>query len=1029
MFTTLGSSWRRSVLRTVWMGCSLLVILYSVAVLTHVAWMGTIGVRCMFGTKVEEVIPSDYDWRDARPEIGDSLLSIGSISIRERSYGDYIRALRSLNAKVGETINVQWRDALTLDRHTARVLVQYPPSWTYYRSCVWFLQELLIFAIGARVFWKRPEDASAQLFFAVCIFTVGAFMGGYHWTEIVAEPALIYPFALFAVFVPVVNLHFFLVFPRRNPVLQRHKRWVLGALYGISTTYLLALWASMLSARWMSLRQGIAQARAAFQLLQGLALGYIGLSVFIFGLCILCLVLSYRNARTRGERNQVQWILLASLIAVVLIAYILVQVWNDPANLGRGHTAWPMFGVSLLYTMAYAFSITRYKLMQVEEIINRSAVYFAFSVTAGLIYSGVLLISGKLIGDQLFSTHSTSRGAIAAALSVIVVLILSEVARGRFQRVIDRQFFREKYKFDRAMQKMRLAVESLIDRVTVGRRLLEAAAEVLRLEWGALYLGDGPGRPLQLVASHGPSPDELSLADDHPLVARLRETSTVRLSHTPVQNGAPDPATDAMIALGGEAATALGGDGHLAGLLILGPKRSGMPYEIEEMAFLGALSSVATLVLHSADIHQTLESLNQELRGKVEKIAEQQRRILILQDQLKDRAERDREGSGQSVEKSTSMHSLEAPGEGDLVYFDAIKGSSAAVRTMIGMARKIAATHSAVLIRGESGTGKELVAAAIHQASPRANRPFVKLHCAALSQSLLESELFGHVKSAFTGADRDRVGRFEQANGGTLFLDEIGDINLEVQTKLLRVLQEMSFERVGSSQPISVDVRIIAATHQDLEALIRAGRFREDLYYRLNVICLHAPALRERREDIFELAVFFLNLHAQRTGTRVTHLDPEAVDALVAYDWPGNIRELENVLERVVVLADGPAVTLADLPPELRQPARRRLRPRLPASVITSGATSSAATRDGASPAPRSTAVSHPSPAATATDWGASVVDSLPGEDWNAEFLAYERQRLIDALSEASGSKSVAARSLGMPRSTFCSKLKKHGIV
>ena len=157
------------------------------------------------------------------------------------------------------------------------------------------------------------------------------------------------------------------------------------------------------------------------------------------------------------------------------------------------------------------------------------------------------------------------------------------------------------------------------------------------------------------------------------------------------------------------------------------------------------------------------------------------------------------------------------------------------------MARKVASSPSAVLIRGESGTGKELMAAAIHHASPRATRPFVKVHCAALSQNLLESELFGHVKGAFTGADRDRMGRFEQAHSGTLFLDEIGDINLEVQTKLLRVLQEMSFERVGSSQPISVDVRILAATHQDLEELMRTGRFREDLYYRLNVICLQIP--------------------------------------------------------------------------------------------------------------------------------------------------------------------------------------------
>ncbi len=259
---------------------------------------------------------------------------------------------------------------------------------------------------------------------------------------------------------------------------------------------------------------------------------------------------------------------------------------------------------------------------------------------------------------------------------------------------------------------------------------------------------------------------------------------------------------------------------------------------------------------------------------------------------------------------------------------------------MIAVARKVAASPSAVLIRGESGTGKELLAEAIHAASPRAARPFVKVHCAALSQSLLESELFGHVKGAFTGADRDRIGRFEQANGGTLFLDEIGDINLEVQTKLLRVLQEMAFERVGSSQPVKVDVRILAATHQDLEALIRAGRFREDLYYRLNVIPLRTPALRERREDIFELAVFFLGRHARRIGKPVAHLDDEAVEALVAHDWPGNIRELENVIERAVVLADGsaPAVTAATtsaVPECVRHPGRSGRPPhRPPASSL-----------------------------------------------------------------------------------------------
>ncbi len=409
----------------------------------------------------------------------------------------------------------------------------------------------------------------------------------------------------------------------------------------------------------------------------------------------------------------------------------------------------------------------------------------------------------------------------------------------------------------------------------------------------------------------------------------------------------------------------------------------------------------------------------------MDKIAEQQRRILILQDQLRDRAGREREAAGHAAGSADVEPSLETDGEP--AVFGAIKGSSAAVRKMIGMARKVAASPSAVLIRGESGTGKELLAAAIHQASPRAARPFVKVHCAALSQSLLESELFGHVKGAFTGADRDRVGRFEQANGGTLFLDEIGDINLEVQTKLLRVLQEMSFERVGSSQPITVDVRILAATHQDLESLIRAGRFREDLYYRLNVICLHIPALRERREDIFELAVYFLNLHAQRTGKPVTHLEPEAVEALAAYDWPGNIRELENVLERAVVLADGPAVTVDDLPPELRKTGRRGPRPRLPASLAAAGSG-----RDLGGHAGGLASSSIPSPPGfagrVASEWDATDSRSAPAEDWDSEFHSYERQRLIDALNEAQGNKSVAARLLGMPRSTFFSKLKKHGI-
>ena len=972
------------------MGFSLVVLLFSLAVLLMVAWMGDIGVRCIFGNEVKEVVSTDYAWATGRPVPGDLILEMGPTKVS--NYSEYIRALRGLSKLVGQSVSVTWWDHHTGEIRSSTAKVRYRPSATYLWSLIWFAQELVIFAIGARVFWKRPYDASARLFFWLCTLTVGAYMGGYHWTEIVVEPALIYPFAAFAVFVPVVSLHFYLVFPRLNPVFASHRRLVLSLLYGIPAIYLGMLWGTMAWSRWLVDFAEEGRVTPILRLLRNLSLGYIGLAVALFGLCVLCVAVSYRRASTRSERNQVQWILLASLIASLLIAYLLRQAWYDPSTFGRDSAAWPMFGVSLLYTVAYALSITRYKLMQAEEFINRGMVYVAFSVTAGLLYSGVLVLSGILFRDQLLTGHQTSRGAMVAGLTVVVVLLVSELARGRFQKAIDRRFYREKYQFDQAMRKMRLAVGSLVDRETLGRRLLEAAADVLRLEWGAIYLVESPGGPLHLASCHGPEPDERTLAADNPLVERLKRVPGLRLPHAVSLAGASDPATDAMIALGGEAASALETDGGLAGLLVLGPKRSGMPYEDEELAFLAALSSVATLALHSAGIQQTLETLNQELRDKVNKITEQKRRILILQDQLTDRSA--------GPDSPQGRRALPLP---DDSVFDQIKGSGRAVRQMIDLTRKVAVSHSAVLIRGESGTGKELVAEAIHAASPRAGGPFVKVHCAALSQTLLESELFGHVRSAFTGADRDRVGRFEQANGGTLFLDEIGDINLEVQTKLLRVLQQMAFERVGSSQTIKVDVRILAATHQDLEALIAAGKFREDLYYRLNVFPLRTPPLRERKEDIFELAVYFLGVHAQRVGKPVTHLDDDAVEALVAHDWPGNIRELENVLERAVVLADGPAVTLDDLPIEIRHPSAPRRR-----SKLALAAAGVSGRRSPASPSTR---------------------PSIDNDDeWDAEVIAFERQRLLDALQEAHDNKSEAARFLGMPRSTFCSKLKKHGL-
>ena len=247
-----------------------------------------------------------------------------------------------------------------------------------------------------------------------------------------------------------------------------------------------------------------------------------------------------------------------------------------------------------------------------------------------------------------------------------------------------------------------------------------------------------------------------------------------------------------------------------------------------------------------------------------------------------------------------------------------IVGSSPAMHRVFEIIEQVAPSRATVLLTGESGTGKELIASAIHQRSNRANKPFIKLHCAALAESLLESELFGHERGAFTGAVARRDGRFQLADGGTLFLDEIGEISPALQVKLLRFLQEHEFERVGSGETIHVDVRVVAATNLDLTAEVARGRFREDLFYRLNVVAVELPPLRDRRSDIPDLATFFLDRCARDNGRPIEALAPETIDLLMAYDWPGNVRELENAIERAVVMAPGPLIEPRHLPASVR---------------------------------------------------------------------------------------------------------------
>ena len=316
---------------------------------------------------------------------------------------------------------------------------------------------------------------------------------------------------------------------------------------------------------------------------------------------------------------------------------------------------------------------------------------------------------------------------------------------------------------------------------------------------------------------------------------------------------------------------------------------------------------------------------------------------------------------------------------------DFLIGDSPALVEIFKIIGRVAGRKSTVLITGESGTGKELVARAIHAHSPRRARPLVSINCGALTETLLESELFGHVKGSFTGAVSDKKGLFEAADGGTLFLDEIGETSKAVQVKLLRVLQEEQVRRVGDTRDIPVDVRIIAATNQDLAALIREGVFREDIYFRLNVIPIHVPPLRERIEDLPKLVLYFLGKYADSGGGHGVEIRPDALIALEGYHWPGNVRELENVVERVVAMNPGAAITAEELP-----------------DFIRTGA-----------------------PLAT------NVVPSISTDGINLEQTVneFEKQLVIKALRLAGGRRSEVVRLLGLTDRTLRYRLEKYGLL
>ncbi len=667
--------------------------------------------------------------------------------------------------------------------------------------------------------------------------------------------------------------------------------------------------------------------------------------MFILGaICAAAIVVAANDYREGAGDRALYWIVgcvatqmaLIVLHASIALAFQLREVRraHGPA---RAQLRWLLFGQVMSALPAIASIPFALADLELFLLVWYRPFVVAIAIIWAIAYGFAVLRVRLADVDALIRSSAGYAVATGASLTILVAVVLATgwltgqivgglVAvvlfgpiRASVNRWLDRRFFRDRGHYVEALRKVGESLALLRAPDALAKEAVLQVTDAVRAERGALYLRDGAR--WTVASAVGEAFGDEPVAPEDGISIRV---ATVN---------ANDPVA----------------------ILVLGPRRSGDLYSSQDKDLLGALASQLGIALANArafgtitELSTTLESQNVEIRG--------------LRDRLEDE------------NRFLRARVLAALDGATLV------GESRAIRELTKTIDRVARSDANVLVLGESGTGKGLVARTLHAASPRSAGPFLQVDCGAIAAGVFESELFGHERGAFTGAARMRRGPVELADGGTLFLDEVGELPLELQPKLLRVLEDRSFLRVGGTQPVSVDVRIIAATHRDLDDMVSKGQLREDLYFRLRVVELVVPPLRQRRGDLPALCESLLPRAAKRCGRNTLPLSADALARMAAYGWPGNVRELENVLERALVLCEGSEVTAADL--ELPD------RPAPPEIIVES------------SEAPHD-----------------EVMETI------------ERKRLTAALRAAGGNQSHAAKTLGMPRTTFINKLRRHGLL
>jgi len=844
------------------------------------------GSRSAVGVNIVSIL-SDSG-RRAGLKINDKILKINDIEFKTRR--EQYDAMK--NGTNAENLVLVERDGEQLEV----TVISSPRGFkkVFFRSGTPFLLGLCYVMIGTLVFWMKPHRSTSWTFFLFCA-TFGTLLV-FLYRSGPLDPSWLGSINIFAyVFSPATIVHLTFTLPEKRKFIERHPY----------TQLLPYLASAMLFAAISRVASGMFEVPIIYY---KMLVAYLVLS--IMGFMISCLY-SWLRSPSVIARVRAKLILFGTLLtASVPLLDTATNIFFHFAIVPGFHYFLPFL---IIFPLSIAYSITKHNLFDITAVIRQTFGYLLLTAGIAILYFLVVVVISRFLGD-IWQKQSH-----LLFLAILMAVMLSfGFVRKRVQSYVDRIFFRMDFDYKETVSRIGTAMRSLINIDQVVTFMRDIAENVLYAGTSYVMLLNREKNAYECATD---SCSMTSLPAGEPLVRKIaeqkREITRYDIDEHPLFAIDRERCKKTFNSLGVSLIVPLIYEDNLSGFMALGKKKSGKIFKYEDVLLLKTLANQGAMAIENARLFTDLEGQTETLLKtniKLEQEIDQRKKAEAELNKYKRQLEKKVEK--QTVELDRSRKAL-ADLKGDIKRghrFGKIIGKSEPMQVIYALIQDLADVPATVLITGESGTGKELVAEALHTESQRKDHPFVKVNCSALSESVLESELFGHVKGAFTGADKNKIGRFQKAADGTILLDEIGDVSLNFQKRLLRVLQEREFERLGDATTLSMDARIIAATNQNLLERVKQGEFRQDLYYRLKVVEIKLPPLRERKEDILLMIHHFLGIFNEELGKKIESVSPEILRILMAYHWPGNVRELRNTLEHICILCKNTTIVEDDLP-------------------------------------------------------------------------------------------------------------------